>query len=387
MQNLNRRTFVKTAIAGAAASSPFFVFAENGVTSSSIKVGSVHDLTGNNKSTGIAVSEGAKAYINAVNTSGGVNGRKIELITYDDNYEPTKTLEMVKKLVEQDKVMALTNFVGTNTTQVALPYMLKEAIPFIGAGTGAEFLRAPLKRTVFSVRSSYYKEVDAVVERLTKDLGMKSIAVLNQNDSFGDAGRIGLERAMARRGMKPSAVAAYDKNTPNNVDEPYAIIKAAKPDAVILAAISGPAIAFMKKAYQEKLGSKLVGISSMRTRFLKDMKPEEYEGFHMCNILPEPQTSSLAICASFKTDMAKSGFKDVTSAALEGYVNAIVLIEGLRGAGSDPTRASLINSLEGLNKDIGGVKFKYSETDHEAISELFFSKAVDGKLLSVSSFK
>lgn len=381
------QSVISAAIIGLGFISSSSAMAEIGVTQTSVKIGTVQDTSGSNKATGISVLEGMKAYIDKINASGGVSGRKIEVVNYDDGYDPKQTLEATKKLIEQDKVFALTNYLGTSNAQAALPIILKDGVPFVGSRTGAEFLRAPLKKPVFNVRASYFKEVDALVDHLTKDLGSKNIAVLHQNDGFGEAGKVGLERALMRRGMKPAAMVAYDKADPSNIESAYAQIKAAKPDAVILASLTSTATAFIKKSHHDKLGAKIAGISSIGSAFLRDLKPDESDGVFVSSVFPEPAESTIKIVVEFKADMTKSGFKNANSIAFEGYMNAVVLVEGMKLAGVDLTRASLIKSLEGINKDAGGFKIEFSESDHEAMSDLYFSRASGGKFVSIKSFK
>ncbi len=124
------------------------VKAETGVTDHSIVIGQSVVLSGPSAELGQEMRDGAKAYFDYVNSQGGVNGRKIELKTLDDGYEPARAVENTKKLISQENVFALFGYVGTPTSKAALPVFTESKVPFFGAFTGAELLRDPVNRYV-----------------------------------------------------------------------------------------------------------------------------------------------------------------------------------------------------------------------------------------------
>ncbi|HEY1287939.1 MAG TPA: ABC transporter substrate-binding protein, partial [Burkholderiales bacterium] len=171
-------------VVAALVSQPAF---SQGVTSDRILLGQSVALTGPAAELGIQMRNGAKTYFDHVNALGGVHGRKIELITLDDGYEPTRTAPNTKKLIEENKVFALFGYVGTPTSSAAMPIFTEAKVPFFGAFTGAEVFRQPFNRYIFNVRASYYDETDKIVEQVVST-GGKNIAVFYQNDGYGQAG-------------------------------------------------------------------------------------------------------------------------------------------------------------------------------------------------------
>ena len=157
--------------------------------------------------------EGILAAFNEVNAAGGVGGHKLELVSYDDSYEPEKAIANTKRLIDDDAVFALVGEVGTPTSNAAQPITTEKGTPFIGPFTGAAFLRNPSLGNVINVRGSYDQETEAWIERLTKDLGVSRIAILYQDDTFGRAGLSGVTKAMERRGIKLIAEGTYERNT------------------------------------------------------------------------------------------------------------------------------------------------------------------------------
>ena len=177
--------------------------------------------------------EGINAAFAEANKAGGVKGRKLELISSDDSYEPTKSIAAAKKLIEEDKVFALIGPVGTPTSAAMQPVAAKTRVTFIGPFTGAEFLREAAKTNVVNVRASYFQETEAMVQHLTEDLGVKRIAIFYQDDSFGQAGLAGVRKALQKRQKELVAEGTYECNTVAVKTGLLAVTKG-KPEAVIM---------------------------------------------------------------------------------------------------------------------------------------------------------
>jgi len=145
------------------------LFAESGVTDSEVVLGQSCALTGPTKALGLELKTGAEAYFNKINDAGGVNGRKIKLISYDDGYEPEECIVNTRKLIDEDKAFILFGYVGTPTTKAIIPIVDEAGIPLVGPFTGAGFLRDP-DRKVFNIRGTYDQETGGLVESLHRDL-------------------------------------------------------------------------------------------------------------------------------------------------------------------------------------------------------------------------
>lgn len=163
-------------------------FGEHGIGKNRIIFGQIAVLEGPAQALGQGMREGILAAFEEVNRAGGIAGRKLELKSVDDGYEPERTIEAIKKMISGDEVFALIGSVGTPTSGASQPIATEAKIPFIGAFTGAEFLRHPFNRYVVNVRSSYFEETEAWIEHLTRDQGISKIAILYQDDAFGLAG-------------------------------------------------------------------------------------------------------------------------------------------------------------------------------------------------------
>ena len=235
-------------------------FAEDGVSADKIVFGQATALEGPASALGQGMKMGLEAAFAEINKAGGVKGRKLELKSIDDGYEPTKSIEAVKKLLEEDKVFAIAGAVGTPTAAATLPIATAAGAPFIGAFTGAEMLREPYKPLVMNVRASYFQETEAMVEHLTKDLGASKIAIMYQDDAFGQAGLAGVKKALDKRQMQLAGEGTFERNTVA-VKAALLAIKKVEPQAVIMISPYKPAAEFIKLAKQIKLDATFVNIS------------------------------------------------------------------------------------------------------------------------------
>ena len=156
---------------------------------------------------------GIEAAFQEVNRDGGLHGRVLELVSYDDTYEPELAIANTLSLINREKVFALIGEVGTPTSRSVTPVAADAGIPYVAPFTGAAFLRDQEWSNIVNLRASYAQETEEMVERLTTDLGIERIAIMYQDDSFGRTGYQGALAALQRRGMEPAAVGLYPRNT------------------------------------------------------------------------------------------------------------------------------------------------------------------------------
>src|SRR5712692_7223112 len=288
--------------------------AENGVSADKIVFGQAAALDGPAAALGQGMKVGLEAAFAEANKAGGVKGRKLELRSVDDGYEPTKSIEAVKKLLGEDKVFAIAGPVGTPTAAAIMPIAIGAGAPFIGAFTGAELLRDPYKPLVVNVRASYFQETEAMVEHLTKDLGATKIAIMYQDDAFGQAGLAGVKRALEKRKMELAAEGTFERNT-TAVKGGLLAIKKADPHAVIMIAPYKPAAEFIK------LDVPIVNISFVGSdAFAKELGTAG-AGAIVTQVVPFPKDTAIPVVARYHAALkasapdAQPGF-----VSLEGYL-------------------------------------------------------------------
>ncbi len=346
-----------------AITAPGLSSAESGVSASTVLLGQSAPLTGPAAALGTEMRTGAKVYFDYVNAKGGVYGRKIELRSLDDGYEPARTVPNTKKLIDEDKVFALFGYVGTPTSVAALPVFTQAKVPFFGAFTGAEVLRDPFNPYIFNVRASYYDETEKIVEQLVST-GAKNIAVFYQNDAYGQAGLKGVQRAMDRRKLKISATGTVERNT-IAVAAAVKTILAVQPDAVIMISAYTSCGEFIREMKKAGSAAQFYNVSFVGSQALADNLGKEGVGVAISQVVPFPWAPSVPVIKEYQELMLKAGQKEFTFTTVEGFIAAKVFVEGLKRAGKDLNREKLIAALETMGDvDVGGFFISFSPKNH-----------------------
>jgi branched-chain amino acid transport system substrate-binding protein len=337
------------------------VRAETGVTADKILFGQAAPLDGPAAALGQGMREGLLAAFGEANKSGGVKGHKLELISVDDGYEPNKSIEVTKKLLDDDKVFALIGPVGTPTSAATQPIASEGGIPFIGAFTGAEFLRNPYKANVVNLRASYFQETEEMVERLTKDVGASKIAIMYQDDAYGRAGLAGVQAALGRRNMQLVAEGTYERNTVA-VKGAVLAIKKAGPDAVIMIGAYKPTAEFVKLARQVKLDAVFVSISFVGSDALAKELGAAGAGVVVTQVVPYPRDPSVSLVAKYQAALkAAAPSADPGFVSLEGYMVGRLAIMALDRIPGEITRQTLLEVFaKNGNFDLDGTKLAFA---------------------------
>jgi branched-chain amino acid transport system substrate-binding protein len=348
--------------------------AEDGVSADKIVFGQATALEGPASALGQGMKAGLEAAFAEINKAGGVKGRKLELKSIDDGYEPTKSIEAIKKLLEQDRVFAIAGAVGTPTAAATQPIATAAGAPFIGAFTGAEFLREPYKPLVMNIRASYFQETEAMVEHLTKDLGVSKIAIMYQDDAFGQAGLAGVKRALDKRQMQLAGEGTFERNTVA-VKAALLAIKKVEPQAVIMISPYKPAAEFIKVAKQIKFDVTFVNISFVGSDALaKELGPAG-AGVVITQVVPFPKDIAIPVVGRYQASLkasapdAQPGF-----VSLEGYLVGRAIIAALEKVNGEPTRKALMEAVQNTgNFDLGGFKLVYSDSSNRGSDHVFLT--------------
>ena len=263
----------------------------------------------------------------------------------------------------------------------ALPQITAAKVPLVAPFTGAEALREPFNRYVFNVRASYLDETALIVKQLT-ELGLTRIAVFRQNDSYGQSGLDGVVRALKERKLEPVAVGTVERNGTDVAAAVQAIVPKAPQAVVQVGAYKGCA-AFVREARKAGYGGVFYNVSFVGTQALADELGADARGVVISQVMPYPFGTAAAISREY-IDAVKAAGGDATAnySSMEGYVSAKVFAEGLRRAGNNPTRDSLLTALESLQRhDLGGYVVNFSARDHRGSSFVELSMLTgDGKV-------
>jgi ABC-type branched-subunit amino acid transport system substrate-binding protein len=364
--------------------------AEDGVTSDTVLFGQVAVFDGPAAALGTGMRTGIQAAFEEANKQGGVHGRKLRLVTVDDGYEPDKSIAATKKLIGEDKVFALIGPVGTPTSAATQPIATAAGVPFIGAFTGASFLRDPKLANVVNIRASYDAETEAWAKHLVEDLKVKKIAIFYQDDSFGRAGLSGFKQAMEKRGMEIAAEGTFERNTVA-VKSALLAIKRAEPDAVVMVSPYKPAAEFIKLARKIDFNPVFVNISFVGAVALAKELGADGNGVVVSQVVPFPWDASIKGVADYQAAIkALDPQTQPDFVSLEGYLAGRLVIAALDKVGDEVTREALLKAIKGGSFDIGGLKISYGP-DRAGLDTVFMTviqgdgsfKAVD-KLVKVS---
>ena len=361
-----------------------------GVTDTEILLGSSLALSGHASFLGTQTLHGALSYLNHINEQGGIHGRKIKVIAYDDGYDPPRCVANTQKLINQDKIFAFFCYVGTPTSVKIIPIVEEAKIPLLGLFTGANALREPFKRYIINVRASYYQETRAAVKHFVEDLDVKKMAVFYQYDAYGFDGLSGTEIALKKYGLAPVATGTYIRGTLDVEDGLNKIIPSGA-EAVIMIGTYDPCAKFIKLAKSKGFDPIFHNVSFVGADELAKKLGKEGEGVIITQVVPPPEERVLLPAAKDYARLLAKYYPQCvpTFVGFEGFVNAKILVEGLRRAGRELSREGFIDAIDTLERYFVGIgaKISFGHNDHQGLEQVYFTKIKDGKVSMFTDWK
>ncbi|MEO1250595.1 MAG: ABC transporter substrate-binding protein [Pseudomonadota bacterium] len=368
-----KKVLVASSFAVVLAASPA-ALAEPGIAADSITFGQAAALDGPAAALGTGMRLGLMAAFEEANQAGGIHGRTLDLISYDDGYEPDRSIEQVNKLIQQDGVFSLIGAVGTPTSKATQPIATDAQVPFIGPFTGAGFLRDASLGNIINVRATYAAETEAWIQHLVDERGMEKVAILYQDDAFGRVGLAGVQAALEKRSMSLVAEGTYQRNT-LAVKSALLELRKAEPDAVVMVGAYKPIAEFIKLSRKVKFNPTFVNISFVGSKALAAELGEDGEGVIVSQVVPFPWDSSIPLVKAYQAALkavdpaAEPGF-----VTLEGYMVGRLAIEALQEAGNDVTRKSFLAAFDRKGSfDLGGVTLSFGPDDNQGMDDVFLT--------------
>ncbi len=362
---------------------------ESGISRERILFGQSAAFSGPARELGKNMRIGIEAAFQEANARGGIHGRQLILLSLDDAYEPEAAIANTRRLIEQDGIFALIGAVGTPTSLSATPVAAAAGVPYIAPFTGAAFLREDRWQNVINLRASYNQETEAMVARLTTDLGIKRIAVMYQDDSFGRAGYRGVRQALERRGMEPVAIGVYPRNT-TAIKTGLLNLHGANPDAVILIGAYQPVATLIAWARHTGLDPVFMTISFVGSNALAEELGRGGVGVFVTQVVPFPTNDIPRVGISYRralaahTPEATPGF-----VSYEGYLAGRLAIAALERCGREVDRAGFLKSLRGADTiDLDGFELRYSANDNQGSDAVFLTViGSDGSYRSIQTLR
>jgi len=363
-------------ILSALLSSPASSHAEDEPQAAMLLLGQSCALSGPAKNLGREMRAGLQAAISKINDEGGIKGRRIQLRSMDDGYEPDRASKNTLELIRDDQVFMLIGEVGTPTSKAVLPIIEKLKIPFFAPFSGAELLRTPFRRYVINIRASYYQEMEALASYLADTLKIEKIACFYQNDSYGFAGLAGIEQALHKRGMQLVSRGSYERNTVAVMGGLREIYRAA-PEAVVLVGTYAACAEFIKLSKAKMPGiTRIFGnISFVGTESLKEALGTYGEGVVVAQVVPYPWDEQTPLILEYREAMHKYQ-RDfpISFVTLEGFIAGKLFAAIAKAVPGELTSETFIQTMQQVGRfDLGGVTLQYGEQDHQGLDSIYLT--------------
>ena len=348
--------------------------ADPGVFDDRIVFGQSAALKGPAATLGLGMRDGILAAFQEANAAGGVHGRKLDLVSYNDGYQPEMAIANTKRLIEEDQVFALIGEVGTPTSKAVQPITTEQGVPFIGPFTGANFLRDPSLTNVVNVRASYRQETETWIEHLTTDLGFSRIAILYQDDLFGCTGLEEVTKALEKRGLGLVAEGTYMRGT-TAVKRALLAIRKSRPQAVVMVGTYEPCAAFIKLARTIKLEAVFVNISFVGSTPLAKELGRDGVGVVVTQVVPLPDDGNVRLVGRYQRALkAVNPNAELDVVSLEGYVVGRLVVEALNQLGNSVTRAGLLSTIRDVGDfDLDGITLSYGPGRNQGMDKVYLT--------------
>ena len=339
-----------------------------GVNAATIRIGQSTPLTGSNAELGNDIRNGALAYFRKVNDAGGVHGRRLELVTLDDGNQVARAEANTRKLLEDEPVFALFGYPSATLSRPALPFVEKHRVPFIAPFTGADPMRV-FNKHVYNLRGSYAEELDKIVDHF-EPLGVKRFSIVYYDDVVGRENLTAVERALAKRNLKPVSVAAFADRAKPDIEGGLKQIAAGQPDVVILTTLYKATADFIRLAQKSGMGASMASNSFPGASPLAKELGKEGQGTIVATVVPPPTKRSLPVVSEYQHDIElQTGAKNYSFTSLESYIGAKVVVEALKRAGPKPTREAFQQALDSMKAfDVGGYSVTFAPDNHNGSS-------------------
>jgi branched-chain amino acid transport system substrate-binding protein len=386
-----------------------------GVTERRIVVGMSAPFKGASRSLGIELYRGSLAYLSEINRAGGVHGRTIELKAYDDGYQPDQAIKNTVKLMLEDQVFLLFDYVGTPTVTRVLPLLKKHEklhfrlfFPFTGAQPQRE---PPYDRLAVNLRASYRQETEGLVANF-QSIGRSRIAVFYQADAYGRSGWVGVREALARQNQKIVGEATYTRGTKytDSFDRQVAILQEAQPDAIISIGAYAACAAFIRDARKAGLTVPIANVSFVGSESMLELliaagkeDGKDYTA-NLVNsqVVPSYENPNVPVVQEYRTLMDRhnpvtpAGLADAdyrplrySFVSLEGFLNAKLLVEVLRRMGPQPVRAKIAETVAGIDGfELGmGRPISFTAQRNQGSDAIYYTTVEDGRFVPIRDWK
>ena len=361
--------------------------AQQGVSEAEIVLGCSNSFSGPLAFTGEqATRYGVDLYFKVVNDAGGINGRKVRTVYYDDGYKPQEAVANTRKLVEQDKIFAVIAPQGTAPVAATLEYLEENKVPLLFPFQGSPITRG--KKYVFSGMTLYDRQSRMMIDYLVGQRKFKTFAVLYQDDDYGKAFLTAYEKDLARHTLKLAAAEPVKRGV-TDVSAQIAKLRAASPQVTFLVLTPGPGAQALKE--RQKIGwtdTVMVSSGPLTDEKYLGLAGDAAEGVEGLSLWPDPLTSDLPGVKAYRAAMQKYFDKNEPNRySLSGYFAAMLFTEGAKRAGRTLTRETLIAALENVKGFDSGILPPLTiGADHETQRQGFWVRVEKGRFKALTDW-
>ena len=335
-----------TAVLALVASAP--ALAQQGVTDTEIVVGCSNSFTGPLAFTGEQLTKfGIDLYFKRINDAGGIHGRKVRTVYYDDGYKPQDAVANTRKLVEQEKVFAILSPQGTAPVSATVDYLEENRVPLLFPYQGSAVTRG--KKYVVNGMVLYDRQAKMMIDYLVLQRQFKKFATIYQDDEYGKAFLAPFEQSLARHGLKMVGAESVKRGA-TDVSAQLAKLQAAKPEVTFIVLTPGPGAQALKE--RQKIGwtdTLMVSSGPLTDERFLGLAGEAAEGVEGLSLWPDTLTSDLPGLRAYREALKTFAPKgEPNRYALHGYFAAMMFAEGAKRAGKTLTRESLMTALTSI---------------------------------------
>ena len=351
-----------------------------GVSDTEIVIGGSNSFSGPLAFTGEQITKyGVDLYVKVINDAGGIHGRKIRTIYYDDAYRPQDAVANTKKLIEQDRVFAIIIPQGSPPVVATLDYLEENKVPLLFPYQSSPVTRG--KRHVVQGMTLSDRSSKMMIDYLAGQRKIKKFAALYQDDEYGKSFLTAFEKDLARFGLKLVAAESVKRGV-TDVSAQIAKLQAAKPQVTFLVLVPGPAAQALKE--RQKIGwtdTLMVSTGPLTDERYLALAGDAAEGVEGLSLWPDPLTSDAPGMKQYRDAMQKYFPKnEVNRYSLAGYFAAMLFAEGAKRAGRNLTRESLITALESIKGYESGILPPLTiGADHETQKQGFWVRVEKGR--------
>ncbi len=314
----------------------------------SIVIGASLPLSGANAAAGKEGLAVLQSYVDSVNRAGGIDGRPLQLTALDDGFNPQKAADNARELAA-GKAVALVNCWGSSSCSTMVPVATQAGLPLVGGIAGGGTMRSEPGRYAFNIRASTVAEIDTMVRHMAS-IGQTSVAVFYQDDGFGKGSHKTALEVLGKRNLKPVLEMAMAPDGSNAAAIAKAMAELPALNSALVLASPPATIALITQARKNGLRTQFYNLAAQANNTVLQGLGEHTGNVVFSTLVPSPWRSAIAVVKDYQqVAEAAEGKPHYSYLGMEVYLNARTLVEGLRKAGRNVQRESLVTALETLD--------------------------------------